>query len=1591
MAENTVLFRVDVDESGAVSGFRVSREELKKLRQQTDRFGVAATKSGQKAKRLGDATERTGRQARKTSESMRTLRRVVGTVFTIATVRTVINYADTMKNLNARLRIATKSTEEFERAQVAVLEIANETYSSLESTTELYARLSLAVRDTSFTQEEILQVTETLNKAYQSAGATTQEATASVIQLSQGLAAGALRGDEFRSVMEQAPRVVTALTDALGLTRGELRLLANEGGLLTGIIVQALKEQAEAVDKDFKNIEVTVGRSLTLLKNETLSYIGAADAASGASARFAEAIGTVTENLDAVLNVGIAVTLAGLTAMAPAFARAGAAATGFFARMGPIGLVAIAVGLVVEAILEIGDAMVENAGKIRDFTTALAELSTIKGLTTFADGIAEEIDDLKQELSDLVADTAKLENADQPWFVDAEGFRNVKDAIAENKIEMAELTAVIAANTAARDKALGTIEEMTEAQNENTLTAKEMLEASAILAAELADQKDALDVATKALEKYGSTQDQMRLRVARFVLESNLLNRALKDLPDQSVTLKRALEALRTEFELDALAISASTDKVRVFELALAGLRQTTVDTVEQGFLQLEIMLEEISALISPEQWLEYAEAIRKARLEIEEFNDEGEGVGAGTGGYDFLKDRSARGFFNELSSNIADAFDEAGLKAGRSIGEELLKTIEANKIGFANAIFSSVANFKALKDQGATGLEAANLIVANSEIPIVSEIAQLLAAVNDIVGGKLFGTRYATDQSRREIGIGAAGISGGLEINQSRERSFFRGTKRRALFEDLDPETERAAAELFQAALDALRGAVEVLGVEAPQFIAGKFIEEFDADGNLTKSISEFLGRSFEEGFEEFSFRLIAENIIAAVGQAVGDVEVPRSVSQTIGAGDFGDRGDFGDFGDRGRGGDFGGPGAFGGVEITREVTEMVNEAQAIAERWRDSAELLLEGAQLLLVAQSAIQEGVGLLDSLTASVDLVEDLQGIGETLVETFQRLIDSAAIMTDALSILDISLDLSRESFVRMAEEFTDAAGGINNAAQLWRDYFETFYEADEVLKAQLRIAQGTATSEFADVGLGPDISKDEFRKLFEDALPTLSGAALNEWLEAARALGIVISLEDELAAIRIAAAAELAEAAEIMTAALSILGISLDLSSESFVQMAKDFTDAAGGIDNARQLWRDYFNIFYEADELIEAQLRIAQETATSALAGIGLGPDVSLDEFRKLFEDIFPTLSAEARVQWLEVARAIGAVSLLNEALAAGLIDNSADVATAAAIMAAELAASADVMTDALAILDISLDLSSENFVQLAKEFTDAAGGIDSAARLWGDYFKIFYEADELVEARLRVAKGTAASELADIGLGPDISKDEFRRLFEEVLPTLSAEALNEWLDAARALGIVFALEEDLAALRLDNIAELIDAVREFFGVAREQIADLLGGTINDLRRELLTDEEVFNELRAEAIGLAGRVSSAGTAQEVTDIVRAIERLVRDARGLAGDPRFNLEFIDFLESVGAASEARLAELEAQAIAELELAQAETASRESFVQSVETFDASVTSASISFEQAANRFSGAVDSFGQALGKGLSLTVESPPGTEIGGLT
>jgi tape measure domain-containing protein len=306
-------------------------------------------------KRLALAKKQVGREVQNTTAHLSLFGRIVASVAITEAARRVLNLADSYINLQNKIRVVTEDQMHMKFVMDELLGVANRSRTSLESVATVYARTARSVKDLGKTQRETLTFTETLSKAIAVGGSTSVEASNAMIQLSQGLSSGTLRGDELRSVMEQLPVVAQLIADKLGVSTGQLKALGAAGKLTSEQVFDAIVEGSTSVEARFKTMTPTVAQAATVFKNNLLAATEALENSMGRLANVILGLGT---NMDTLIDT--ALSLAGVLGVALAARAIGAVIAGMNAltlamARNPLGAMAVAATMLVAAIAPFAD------------------------------------------------------------------------------------------------------------------------------------------------------------------------------------------------------------------------------------------------------------------------------------------------------------------------------------------------------------------------------------------------------------------------------------------------------------------------------------------------------------------------------------------------------------------------------------------------------------------------------------------------------------------------------------------------------------------------------------------------------------------------------------------------------------------------------------------------------------------------------------------------------------------------------------------------------------------------------------------------------------------------------------------------------------------------------------------------------------------------------------------------------------------------------------------------------------------------------------------------------------------------------------
>ena len=416
------------------------------------------------ARNMDKALEQAGRSSFRLTGGMGGLASAMQAVAGALVVREVIRMADAYANLHSRLGLVTSGTADLARVQAQLFAVSQSTRTGMESNVALFASIVRSTKALGLSQQDLVGITRTVSQSFLISGASALETNAAVRQLAQALASGVLRGDEFNSIAENAPRLQQAVAESLGVTIGQLRAMAAEGKITAGVITKALMDSGAAINAEFAQIPTTVGGAMVQVRNAMLMAVGAVDSAQGSSAGLAHALTSLAKIIPSIAATANAF-FGGIGLMAADAAigleklTAGAhrLQTGFAMAIRDVpGMRALADSLLAQSAAQIKDS--DDVIRFLEAKRALlvSELTTIPKVTALSTTHGKETETgtkLTKEqikaLKELAAiRSAAIDAADRERF---ERVQSVRDLHAQVEAQERLLAATMAGGQALRD------------------------------------------------------------------------------------------------------------------------------------------------------------------------------------------------------------------------------------------------------------------------------------------------------------------------------------------------------------------------------------------------------------------------------------------------------------------------------------------------------------------------------------------------------------------------------------------------------------------------------------------------------------------------------------------------------------------------------------------------------------------------------------------------------------------------------------------------------------------------------------------------------------------------------------------------------------------------------------------------------------------------------------------------------------------------------------------------------------------------------------------------------------------------------------
>ena len=204
------------------------------------------------------------------NELMQVIGGVVAAYMTVQTLSTALNLSDTLASTTARLNMMNDGLQTTQDLQNMIYLSAERARGSYQATADAVSKLGLMAGDAFDSSAEIIAFMEQVNKQFRIAGTEAAGIDAAMLQLTQAMGSGVLRGEEYNSILEQAPNIIQTIADYLEVPKGQLKDMAAEGKITADIVKAAMFAAADETNEKFESMPMTFEQIWTSFENTSM-------------------------------------------------------------------------------------------------------------------------------------------------------------------------------------------------------------------------------------------------------------------------------------------------------------------------------------------------------------------------------------------------------------------------------------------------------------------------------------------------------------------------------------------------------------------------------------------------------------------------------------------------------------------------------------------------------------------------------------------------------------------------------------------------------------------------------------------------------------------------------------------------------------------------------------------------------------------------------------------------------------------------------------------------------------------------------------------------------------------------------------------------------------------------------------------------------------------------------------------------------------------------------------------------------------------------------------------------------------------------
>ncbi|HFL2485611.1 TPA: tape measure protein [Clostridioides difficile] len=253
-------------------GIQTSQQSLNNIENILTRIEQNIGKADEQQRKFN---EDINKGASSTNNLLGSVKKIAGAYMGLKTIGGLGSLSDQMTSTNARLAMINDGQLSDSGLNKMIFQSAERSRASYLDTAQIVSRIGMNAGSAFSSTREIVSFAEQLNKKFIIAGASTQEMSSALLQLTQGLGSGVLRGEELNAVFESAPNIIRSIADYLDVDIGKIRGMASEGMLTADIVKNSLLAASAETNKQFEQMPYTLGQIFTSVKNNAVMIFGA--------------------------------------------------------------------------------------------------------------------------------------------------------------------------------------------------------------------------------------------------------------------------------------------------------------------------------------------------------------------------------------------------------------------------------------------------------------------------------------------------------------------------------------------------------------------------------------------------------------------------------------------------------------------------------------------------------------------------------------------------------------------------------------------------------------------------------------------------------------------------------------------------------------------------------------------------------------------------------------------------------------------------------------------------------------------------------------------------------------------------------------------------------------------------------------------------------------------------------------------------------------------------------------------------------------------------------------------------------------------